>query len=161
MNQAVRPQGLRGDIQVLGEMTDAEYQETIAKLLFHIRQENIRQNRQLYDHSKPLDTYYTAVDPQPAGDYEIQPDYSSTVRVESITASLPIGMTSAVLQLGRERIIPLYVGGATTAQTLVNLQGLGIMLTDNDRRVLTLQGNMTSGFFITLAGFVFEWSGNA
>ena len=160
MNQATRPQGLRGDIKV-EELSETEHDETLLRLLFHIRQENIRQNRQLFNHSRPVDTYYTAVDPQPAGDYEIQPDYSSTVRIESITASLPVGITSAVLQLGRERIIPLYSGAATTTQILVNLQGLGIMLTDNDRRVLTLTGVSTTGFFITLAGWVFEWSGNA
>lgn len=160
MSPITRPEGLRGDIKVT-ELTDAEHDEALLKLLFHQRQELIRANRQLFDHSKPVDTFYGSPDSQPAGDYEIQPDYSSTVRIESITASLPVGITSAVLQLGRERIIPLYNGGATTTQILVNLQGLGIMLTDNDRRVLTLSAGSTTGFFITLAGWAFEWSGNA
>jgi len=160
VNQAVHPQGLRGDIKV-EELSDTEHDETLLRLLFHIRQQSIRQNRQLFDHSRPSDVYISVPDPQPAGDFEFMPDYSSTVRIESITASLPVGMTSAVLQIGRERLIPLYVGAATTQQTLVNLQGLGIMATDNDRRVLTLQGNMTSGFFCVLTGFVFEWAGNA
>lgn len=160
MNQTRLPEGLKGDIKV-NELSETEHDETILRLLFHIRQQNIRQNRQLFDHSRPVDEYTGSPDPQPAGDYEIQPNYSSTVRVESILASLPVGITGAVLQLGRERLIPLYSGAATTTQVLVNLQGLGVMLTDNDRRVLTLTGASTTGFFIALSGWVFEWSGNA
>ena len=160
MVQGIRPQGLRGDIQV-HEMTDEESEKTMLRLLFHIRQETIRQNRQLFDHSRPVDEFQGIPDPQPAGDFEIQPNYGITVRIEGILASLPVGVTSAVLTLGRERVIPLYSGAATTVQTLVNLQGLGIMLTENDRRVLTLAGTMTTGFFINLSGYAFEWSGNA
>lgn len=156
----MHPEGLTGDIKV-SEMTEAQSQETMLKLLFHIRQQNIRQNRQLFDHSRPTDEYFSSPDPQPAGDFTIQRDYDQTVRIESILASLPIGITSAVLKLGRERTIPLYSGVATTTQTLVNPQNLGMMLTENDERILTLTGTMTSGFFIALAGWRFEWSGNA
>lgn len=160
MSPINRPEGLRGDIKVL-DLTDAEKEEAMLKLLFHMRQENIRQNRQLFDHSRPVDEYFTSVDAQPAGDFTIQRNYDQEVRIQSVIASLPIGVTSAVLKLGRERVIPLYSGGATTVQTIVNLQDLGMMLSENDERVLTLTGTMTSGFYIGLAGYRFEWSGNA
>lgn len=145
------PEGLKGPLKV-SEMTDDDYQETHLKLLIGIRQECIRTNRQLKDLSNPFDEYYSAPDPVPAGTYEIQPDYATECRIESILASLPVGITLAVLELGRERQIILYSGGATTVQTLVNLQDLGIIVSENDRRVLTLTGTMTSGFHIEIMG---------
>lgn len=151
------PEGLKGPLRV-AEMTDDDYQEAHLKLLLGIRQEMIRQNRQIHDESKPSDAYYNAPDPVPAGTYEIQPDYSCEVRLESIFASLPVGMTSALLELGRERQILLYSGGATTTQTLINLQDLGIIVSDNDRRLLTLAGTMTTGFHIELMGHALERS---
>jgi hypothetical protein len=155
-----KPEGLRGDIHVTA-MTEDESEQAMLRLLFHIRQENIRANRQLFDHSRPSDEYFNSPDPQPAGAFTIQRDYDGPVRIESILASIPVGTTSALLDIGRERRIPLYIGGATTVQTLVNFQNLGIMANENDERILTLAGTMTSGFFIALAGWRFEWSGNA
>jgi len=155
-----KPEGLRGDIHV-SAMTGDESEQAMLRLLFHIRQENIRANRQLFDHSRPSDEYFNSPDAQGAGSFTLQREYDGPVRIESITASLPVGITSAFLDIGRERRIPLYTGNATTVQTLVNLQGLGIMVTENDERILTLAGTMTSGFFIALAGWRFEWSGNA
>lgn len=160
MTKIYRPEGLRGDIKVT-EMTEAETEEAHLKLLFHIRQENIRQNRRLYDHSKPVDEYYDSPDPQPAGDFEIQPNYDGVVRIEGILVTVPVGATSAVLKLGRERTIPLYSGAAAAVQTIVNIQGIGMMLSENDRRVLTLAGTMTTGFHAHLNGFRFEFEGNA
>src|SRR5437879_13855301 len=100
----MRPEGLRGDIKVT-EMTGDESEEAMLKLLFHIRQENIRQNRQLFDYSRPSDEFFCATDPQPAGQFIIQRDYDAEVKIEAITASLPVGITSAVLQIGRERVL--------------------------------------------------------
>jgi hypothetical protein len=141
-------------------MTDDDYQEAHLKLLMGIRQECIRTNRLVFDASRPVDEYLNVIDPQPAGDYEIQPDYAMPIRIGSIFASLPVGITKAVLQLGTERQIILYSGNATTVQTLVNLVGLGIIITDNDRRVLTLTGTSSTGFHIELAGHVLERYGS-
>lgn len=160
MNAITRPQGLRGDIKV-SELTDAEHDETLLKLLFHIRQENIRSNRQLFDHSRPVEEWFNAPDSQPAGEFEIQPNYAIPVRVDGAFFSLPVGMTSAVLNLGRERTITLYSGVATTTQLVLNMNDLGFMLTENDRRTLVLTGTMTTGFYAGLYGWAFEWAGNA
>lgn len=160
MSHITRPQGLTGDIDI-SKLTDDEHDETILKLLFHIRQQNIRANRQLFDHSRPVEEWFNAPDAVPADTYEIQPNYHMPVRIDGLFASLPIGMTSAVLNLGRERTVPLYSGAATTTQTLVSANNLGLMATENDRRTLVLAGTMTSGFYIGLYGWAFEWAGNA
>lgn len=145
------PEGLKGPLRI-AEMTDDDYQEAHLKLLMGIRQECIRTNRLLKDASMPFDEYYDAPDPVPAGAYEIQPDYATECRIESILVSLPVGITAALLELGRERQIILYSGAATTVQTLVNFRDLGIIVSENDRRVLTLTGTMTTGFHIELMG---------
>lgn len=142
-------------------LTDEEHNETLLKLLFHIRQENIRQSRQLFDHSRPVEEFFNAPDAVPAGEYEIQPNYSVPVRIDGAFFSLPVGITSAVLNLGRERTLPLYSGAATTAQTIVSIRDAGFMLTESDRRTLVLGGTPTTGFFAGLFGWCFEWAGNA
>lgn len=163
MHRGSYPEGLTGKLKV-SQMTEDEYSEAQLKLLFGIRQECIRQNRLLFDHSHPVDEYYCAPDAVNAGDFEIQPDYAMPVRIEGIFASLPIGTTKAVLSLGRERQIILYQGSgatpATTAQTLISIPYGGTVLTDNDRRILTLTGSLTSGFFIQLTGHALERYGN-
>lgn len=155
----MRPEGLRGDIKI-AELSEDEHAEAQLKLLFGMRQELIRANRQLYNHANPFEEYYGILDPQPAGDFEIQPTFSMPSRIESAFASLPVGITSAILTLGTERKIPLYVGAATTTQTIVSLRDVGIEVTDNDRRILTLAGTMTSGFFIGLYGHAYERFGD-
>lgn len=145
------PEGLKGPLRI-AEMTDDDYQEAHLKMLLGIRQECIRTNRLLRDNSRPFDEFFNAPDPVPAGSYEIQPDYATECRIESILVSLPVGVTSALLELGRERQILLYSGAATATQTLVNFRDLGIIVSENDRRLLTLVGAMTTGFHIEIMG---------
>lgn len=159
MTKLYRPEGLRGDISVR-EMTEDESTEAMLKLLLGIRQENIRQSRMLYDHSRPIEEYAGVLDPQPAGDFDIMPSYSICSKIDNITASIPVGTTAATLFLGTERIIPLYAGTAATTQIIVNIRGFGALLTDNDRRFLRLAGTMTTGFFIMLSGYAQERYGN-
>lgn len=147
------PEGLKGPLRI-AEMTDDDYQEAHLKLLMGIRQESIRQNQMLKNHSMPFDEFFNAPDPvlASAGPFEIQPDFATECRIESILVSLPVGITLALLELGRERQIILYSGAATTVQTLVNFRDLGIIVSENDRRLLTLAGVMTTGFHIELMG---------
>ena len=150
-------EGLR-DIKVT-ELTHDDMQEAQLKMLVAIRQETIRQSRQLYNHSNPVDEYFSMPDAPTAGDFEIQPDFEIWENYNSILASLPVGMTSAVLQFGRERKIILYSGAATTVQTIININGVGIVANRSDRRVLTLTGTMTTGFHIELMGHALEREG--
>lgn len=145
------PEGLKGPLRI-AEMTDDEYQEAHLKMLLGIRQECIRTNRLLRDMSRPFDEFFNAPDPQPAGTFEVQPDYATECRIESILVSLPVGVTSALLELGRERQILLYSGAATATQNLVNIRDMGIIVSENDRRLLTLTGTMTTGFHIEIMG---------
>lgn len=130
-------------------------------MLAALHQEAVRIGRRLYDRSMPVDEYAFSPDPNPVGvDITWQPDYEQEIRVESITASLPIGITAAVIQLGQRRIPLLGVGAATTAQTLVNVTNQGIIINRSDIRKVILTGTPTSGHYVALAGFLFERHGN-
>lgn len=126
--------------------------------LFQQRELLLRIARQVYDHSNPVDEWESQ-DTAPPLTVELFPDYEIPERIDCITASLPVGITSAILQLGQRRIT-LYNGAATTVQTVVNLMGIGMILVRNDRRVLNFTGAPTSGFYIGLSGYCLEREGN-
>lgn len=117
----------------------------------------VRINRQTYNKSRPVDEYQGLN--SPTLQLTWLAEYALQERIESITASLPVGITTAVLQLG-QRFITLYSGAATVVQTLVNLQGLGIIIGESDNRALVMTGAPTTGVFIAMAGFCLERDGD-
>jgi hypothetical protein len=117
-----------------------------------------RMERRLYDHSHPVDERISLATAAPLT-MTIQPDFEIRERIESVTASLPVGITSANLKLGQDTIL-LYSGAATTTQIVVNLQGLGIQLDRDDERIITFTGAPTTGFFLALAGHTMETWGD-
>lgn len=139
---------------------ECDTEQAKLQMLFAHRQELLRQSRKLYDYSHPVDEWVSDATPN-AGPIEIQPDYEIPERIEQITASLPIGITSATLQLGQRNIILAAHGAtATTSQTLVSLSYIGMILGRSDRRVLSFTGVPTTGFYIGLGGHCIEREGN-
>lgn len=146
------------------EHVDPEHPEHYQSMLLsmmHLQLE--RMGRKLFDSTHPVDEYAFLPSPnaQAAGTpITWQPDYEQEIRVESITYSLPIGITAADLQLGQRHIPLLQVGAATTAQTTGVLMNQGIIINRSDTRALTLTGTPTSGHYIALAGFLLERHGD-
>lgn len=138
-----------------GAVVAQDPDEQVLRSLADMRQESIRQSRMLYDYSKPVDEYEWNLTGFP-GPVTIQPQFGLTVRFHSIVFSLPVGITAAVLQIGRRYIPLLQVGAATTAQTVGTLQDVGIIAEGNDLRQLVFTGTPTSGYYIGLNGFRLE-----
>jgi hypothetical protein len=134
----------------------AEHLHVVTQAAIH--KQLLRIARQTYNTSRPLDEYAGVNSPPPLNVSWLA-EYAITVRVESILASLPVGITSATLQLG-QRYIPMYNGPATTAQLLWNPQGLGIILGESDNRAIVFTGAPTSGYFVQLSGYALERDGD-
>lgn len=134
------------------------HEQAVLGNLYQQRELLLRIARQVYDHSNPVDEWESQTTAPPAT-VELFPDYEIPERIDCITASLPVGVTSAVLQLG-QRYLTLYSGAATTVQTIVHLPVTGMILVRNDRRVLTFTGALTSGFYLGLTGYCLEREGN-
>jgi hypothetical protein len=154
--------GPRGPYDVLTQSKEEAFLRTQMALHAELR----RLSRQAYDHSRPVDEYKWLSSPPQAAAVDTYPasatwlaDYTMPVRIESIMYSLPVGITGATVQLGQVHI-PLYAGGATTAQIVNSLPGLGIILDEVDQRMIWFQGAPTSGFSINLAGFALERDGD-
>lgn len=141
--------------QVAYAVSEDETAEAHFKMLAAQHLELQRQSRKLYDHSNPFDEFQSSSGAPAGGTITVNPDYEIPERVEAILASLPVGITYAELKLG-ERLIPLYSGAATIVQTLINLQGLGMILNRSDPRVLNFTGVPTTGFYIGLFGHTLE-----
>lgn len=136
------------------------YQEMLLSMM-HLQLE--RMGRKLFDSTHPADEYAYLQSPnfqQPNVPVTWQPDYEQEIRVESITYSLPIGITAADLQLGQRHIPLLGVGAATTAQTVGVLMNQGIIINRSDTRALTFTGTPSSGHYIALGGYLLERHGN-
>lgn len=138
------------------ELTDHE--RAVLGHLFHQSKELTRISRQLFNHANPVDEYQTSSFGADLT-YIWYADYEITERIEGILVSLPVGITSATLTLGQRNIV-LYSGAATTVQTLVNLNGLGMELERSDRRQLTVTGVPTTPFHVELMGYVQERYGD-
>lgn len=120
------------------------------KLMLSIQQELKRANRQLFDKSNPVDEFVEIAATAANGVTTITTDYDSTEIYESILYCLPLGTTSAVMQFGTTRSIPLYSGAAIAVQQPVILPNLGIIVAGGDRRTLTVVGATNNGYI----GFV-------
>lgn len=137
----------------------APHEKAILGAVLRQQQELTRIARKLYDYTHPVDEFQSNDGVPVDGVIQIMPDYTGTVRIETITASLPVGITKAALQLGNRKIV-LYSGVATAVQTIVNLSFMGVILGESDERILTLTGVATTGFYIGLAGHALEREGN-
>lgn len=118
-----------------------------------------RLQRMAFNYSNPVDEYQMigqALDDNPVN---ITPDYGTTEIYRAILFSLPIGTTSAVLQIGSTRKIQLYNGAATTVQNAQILQDLVIVANPSDDRTLTLAGAGTSDGYINLMGWAYDREG--
>lgn len=135
------------------------HEKAILGAVLRQQQELTRIARKLYDFTHPVDEWNSNAGVPSDGIITLIPDYTGSVRIETITASLPIGITRAVLTLGQRDII-LYAGGATTAQTIVSLPYQTIILVESDDRQLTLTGAGTTGYYIGLSGHALERVGN-
>lgn len=138
-----------------GIVQPVDKDEQVLRSLYDMRQESIRQSRMLYDYSKPVDEYEWNLTAFP-GPITIQPQFGLTVRFHTIVFSLPAGITSAVLQIGRRYIPLLVASAATTSQTVGTLQDVGIIAEGNDLRQLSFTGTPSSGYYIGLNGFRLE-----
>lgn len=152
--QAVYPPGTG---QRAVDRHTSDYEEvTVEDLLQNIALDLRRLARQNFDSSNPVDECVTSALPV-LSPVTIMRDYDIPERIESITVLLPVGITSATLQLGT-RFLPLYSGVATTLITPVNFTGLGIIISPDDVRQLTFVGTATSGLAVCLAGHCLERS---
>lgn len=152
--------GISPDLKSLiqkGSLEQHEAEGAKIRLQLELHQVVMRIFRQIYQKARPVDEWQDGGVPS-NGVIQIQPDYNLE-RITGAVISLPVGTTSATLALG-ERSIPLYSGTATTAQTLINLDGMGLILNENDKRILTIQGTTTTNFYIHLSGFVLERTGH-
>ena len=140
-----------------------------------LRQEMIRQARSQFDISHPVDEYISSPGlPSVSTGDEVPPPYTSGVllqrtwdlpeRIESVIVTLPVGCTSAILKLA-DRWINVFPN-QTAAAALVNSytyvqHGLGIILNQDDDRLLLMTGNLTAGpVHFELMGFAHEIYGN-
>lgn len=135
-------------------LSGTETQDHLLKLMLAVQLELKRANRQLYDHSNPVDEFEIIGAGAQGGITTIKNDYDSPVIYESILYVLPAGTTSAILQIGSNRSIPLYIGTAITVQQPVILPHLCIEAVGDDRRTLIVVGATNNGY-IGLMGHAF------
>lgn len=158
---AMEMDGITEDLKSLlrkGKLEQHESEGAKIRLQLELHQVAMRIFRQLYQKARPVDEWQDGQGVPANGIIQIQPDYNLE-RITGALISLPVGTTSASLSLG-DRTIPLYSGTATTVQTLINLNGLGLILNENDKRILTIGGTTTTGFYVNLMGYVLERTGH-
>lgn len=150
--------GISPDLKSLlqkGKLEEHEAEGAKIRLQLELHQVAMRIFRQLYQKARPVDEYYSG---PVEGTQQIQPDYNLE-RIECILAFVPVGTTAMSLQLG-ERTIPLYAGGALTASQVLTLPNLGLILTENDKRIITLTGTTSNPTYVGLMGHVLERTGH-
>jgi hypothetical protein len=110
---------------------------------------------QAFDYTHPVDEYAPQGGNQviPAnGIITVQSDYDMPEKIESVLVIVPVGATSAALQLG-QRLLTLYAGAALTAPLLWTVPYAGIILNSDDPRILTMTGGLTSPPYLGLTGY--------
>jgi len=143
-----------------GIIVENDPNENLLKVLFAIHRQASIQSKMMRNYANPVDEYeynQSAIDitTLQGNAINIQPAFSSEVRIESIIASLPVGITAASLQLGK-RFIPMYAGPITTVQTIFKIEHTGIIINGSDDRFLSWTGTATSGYYIGLSGHTAE-----
>jgi hypothetical protein len=148
--------------QVKVVLSEDEYKEQMFKIRLNSNQYLKRLMEMAYDYKNPVDEnvvipqgVFAALTPP----IIVQPDYDQTEIYTGMSFSLPVGTTSAILQLGSNRQIPLYSGAAIATQTFQFVNGLTILATPDDRRQLFIQGTITSNGYFGLSGHCFEREG--
>jgi hypothetical protein len=132
--------------------------DAVVDLLQQIALDMRRLSRQNFDVSNPVEEYQTSATPV-VSPITLMRNYDIPERIESFLVLLPVGITSATLQLG-DRFMQLYQGAATAVVTLVTASNLGIILSPDDVRQLTFVGAATSGASVFLFGHCLEREGN-
>jgi hypothetical protein len=106
-----------------------------------------------FDYSHPVDEYAPQGSPGPQQSVTVQPDYDMPERIEAITVVIPVGATSALLQLGQRSLQLFSDATALTAPIAQSFEVRGIILNSDDPRILTLTGAITSQPYLGLTGF--------
>jgi hypothetical protein len=166
-NSPVNPKGRlgTGEIEQTPSPSKSEPVASIgtefAAHLAHTRLEQQRMSRKLFDYQRPVDEYQSTNGWPNNGIMELQSTYEMPEMIEHIAASLPIGITSAVLQLG-DRYIGLYAGAATTTQLLIGIYFGAVLSRDDMRQLIMAPAALGVGpVHIGLSGWADEVFGNA
>jgi hypothetical protein len=112
--------------------------------------------RKSYNYECPVDEYETIGLTPPNGIVNLRRDFQADVQYECIVYSLPLGTTTAALNLGASRSIPLYNGAATIVQQAAFIDNLTIQVAADDRCSLSVAGALTSLGYIGLMGHTIE-----
>lgn len=119
-------------------------------------QDMLRNQRLGFDATHPVDEYSSTLGVPATVNWtdgnvsfatylEVTRTWDIPERIESILACIPVGATQAVLKLG-DRWINLYQGAALTASLTVSLVApMGMILSQDDERILLLNGTLTAG----------------
>jgi hypothetical protein len=136
-------------------LTPDELRTAQLRLTYEHYRVSLRTQRLLYNKTHPVDIWENI----PAGTLsaQLQADYG-VEKIGFVIASVPLGATSAVLNLG-QRVFPLYNGPALATQLLVSSR-VEMILNETDYRILTLTGTTTTAGYIALAGYALERFGN-
>jgi hypothetical protein len=140
----------------VGILVENDPEEKQLRFLAAIHRQLKMHTSMMRNYGNPVDEYEWNPDPVDitqlsGGVVDIRAAFSCEVRIESILAILPVGITSARLKLG-ERIIPIYNGPITTTQTKFSVEQTGIILNGSDDRWLSWTGTATSGYYVGLSG---------
>jgi hypothetical protein len=136
-------------------LTEDEKYDQMYKLHLNRTMEMQRLSRMAFNYAHPVDEYEiigTNASTLAVG-IPIRMQYDTDERYESILISLPLGTTSAQLNIGSDRQIQLYNGPAITAQQPLVLPHLGIVASSGDARYLIIGGVGTTNGFISLMGW--------
>lgn len=133
----------------------------------------LREQREAFDLRHPVDEYESsfglpaqgtitgAYPDGVTGVVQLTADWTIPERIESYIVTIPVGTTLAVMKLGN-RMIGIYQGTATTGIQTFQGTGLGVILNEDDDRLLLLGGTLTAGpTHFELMGFAHEIWGNA
>lgn len=102
-----------------------------------------RISRTLFDKTHPVDEYQSSQGAFPAT-MELTANYRIPERIETYLVTLPAGTTNALMKLA-DRWITVYNGAALAASQTFNGIGLGIILNEDDDRLLTITPTPVNG----------------
>lgn len=124
-----------------------------------------RLHRKAFAYTHPVDEYTpqpgnVAASLQTVTPLELTRTWDIPERIESILYSFPTGTTLAVAKLG-DRYIVLYSGTATATQTTAVLQGLGMVLSQDDDRFLYVVPAPSGSIHLELMGYADPVFGDA